>query len=322
MKDNKPWYEKISIWITIVAGICTILGLSVIGIMKGDAKSETTTQDIIDENADEFNDISANKNNNSDNNESFPDENNDEYQKLKNEYDQLLNEMENLTAENTNLKNENENIQNNLKELEYKNSELENDNIQLESENVQLKKNNELLENENTKLQNENTQLKIKVKDLEDKIDEIIGHNDSNDDQVSIFTLETFSGDGRWRSSTYSNSSFTDTYGNTYPSAYEAYHIWENSSTPHDPPVYLLDKKYSKCIGQLAWPKEQKDMEGRIWIEFYSDDELLYKTEKISAEDRVLTFEVNVENVEKLKIYRMATRPSVRAIYPYLTLIK
>ena len=25
MKDNKPWYEKASIWITIVAGICTIL---------------------------------------------------------------------------------------------------------------------------------------------------------------------------------------------------------------------------------------------------------------------------------------------------------
>lgn len=24
MKDNKPWYEKISIWITIIAGICTI----------------------------------------------------------------------------------------------------------------------------------------------------------------------------------------------------------------------------------------------------------------------------------------------------------
>lgn len=31
MKDNKPWYEKISIWITIVAGICAILGISVLG---------------------------------------------------------------------------------------------------------------------------------------------------------------------------------------------------------------------------------------------------------------------------------------------------
>lgn len=31
MKDNKPWYEKVSIWITIVAGLCAILGISIFG---------------------------------------------------------------------------------------------------------------------------------------------------------------------------------------------------------------------------------------------------------------------------------------------------
>lgn len=31
MKDNKPRYEKIGIWIGIVAGICAILGISVFG---------------------------------------------------------------------------------------------------------------------------------------------------------------------------------------------------------------------------------------------------------------------------------------------------
>lgn len=32
MKDNnKPWYEKISIWFTIIASACAILGLSVFG---------------------------------------------------------------------------------------------------------------------------------------------------------------------------------------------------------------------------------------------------------------------------------------------------
>ena len=31
MKDNKPWYEKVSIWITIIAGICAILGISIFG---------------------------------------------------------------------------------------------------------------------------------------------------------------------------------------------------------------------------------------------------------------------------------------------------
>lgn len=31
MKDQKPWYEKIGIWITIVSGICAILGISLFG---------------------------------------------------------------------------------------------------------------------------------------------------------------------------------------------------------------------------------------------------------------------------------------------------
>lgn len=29
MKDNKPWYEKIYIWVAIIVGICSILGISV-----------------------------------------------------------------------------------------------------------------------------------------------------------------------------------------------------------------------------------------------------------------------------------------------------
>lgn len=31
MKDNKLWYEKISIWITSIAGVCAILGISIFG---------------------------------------------------------------------------------------------------------------------------------------------------------------------------------------------------------------------------------------------------------------------------------------------------
>lgn len=31
MDNKKPWYEKISIWITIIAGICAILGISMFG---------------------------------------------------------------------------------------------------------------------------------------------------------------------------------------------------------------------------------------------------------------------------------------------------
>ena len=31
MNNNKPWYEKVGIWGGIIAGICTILGVSVFG---------------------------------------------------------------------------------------------------------------------------------------------------------------------------------------------------------------------------------------------------------------------------------------------------
>lgn len=45
MKDNKPWYEKVGIWIGIVAGICAILGISVLGsksIFKDNKADDTS----------------------------------------------------------------------------------------------------------------------------------------------------------------------------------------------------------------------------------------------------------------------------------------
>ena len=46
MKDNKPWYEKVGIWITIVAGILAILGISVFddkSIFKDNKADDTST---------------------------------------------------------------------------------------------------------------------------------------------------------------------------------------------------------------------------------------------------------------------------------------
>ena len=45
MKDKKSWYEKASIWITIVVGICGILGISVFGgksIFNGEGVNDTS----------------------------------------------------------------------------------------------------------------------------------------------------------------------------------------------------------------------------------------------------------------------------------------
>ena len=67
MKDNKPWYEKISIWVGIVAGICTILAfiLSLLSIPK---PNTTSVNDEIDNsfNGDKNNNIIINGVNNGD----------------------------------------------------------------------------------------------------------------------------------------------------------------------------------------------------------------------------------------------------------------
>jgi len=45
MKDNKPLYEKVSIWITIIASICAILGISIFGdksLFKNNNTDETS----------------------------------------------------------------------------------------------------------------------------------------------------------------------------------------------------------------------------------------------------------------------------------------
>lgn len=47
MKDNKPWYEKFSIWVGIGASICTILGITVFGVK--DICKDNKTDDILAE---------------------------------------------------------------------------------------------------------------------------------------------------------------------------------------------------------------------------------------------------------------------------------
>ena len=281
----------------IITGIATIVS-AVIGVSFGKSSEQKNIQYEIHTAMGDVVNVTSNNNEVTINNVK---DLVDEYLNVLAQKESLLNGKQDQNV-NDQLKNEISKLQSELENLEAKNSELETENSELEAKNSELEAKNSELEAKNSELETENSELEAKT--------------------ISIFTLETFRGKGGWRNSTYSQSSFTDTYGNKYQSAYEALHIWDGSYTYYNPPVYLLDKKYSKCQGQLAWPKEDKDKNGYIWIEFYADDELLYTTEKIGADDRALTFEFDVTNVEKLKIYRKASIPSVDAIYPYLNLVK
>lgn len=137
-------------------------------------------------------------------------------------------------------------------------------------------------------------------------------------EKVSIFDLDTFQGESRWYHN-WSDSELTDTYGNEYPNGRYTNHKPKNQYTP----TYLLDYKYSKCEGKIAWSKDDKNLGGSCWIDFYSGDTLLYSTDPISATDRPLSFEFSVENVETLKIICRSDHAyrSITIIYEYLNLI-
>lgn len=154
--------------------------------------------------------------------------------------------------------------------------------------------------------------------------DDILNENeDNNANKVSVFTLDTFQGIGGWydRSHvTLNNSDFFDVYGNEYLTGRVGTHNISSLDNKFIP-VYLLGGKYSSCEGEFAWPKNRKDPEGKIWIEFYSDDNLIYQTDPITENDGPLNFEFSVVGVEKLTIIRNSTINKVRAIYSYLNLI-
>ena len=46
MNNHKLWYEKISIWIGIVAGVCAILGISVLDNISLFKNTESDTEII------------------------------------------------------------------------------------------------------------------------------------------------------------------------------------------------------------------------------------------------------------------------------------
>lgn len=202
-----------------------------------------------------------------------------------------------------------------------------------QSEYMELAEQLKEYENKITDLQNELDQYKEADRPLnmDSSSDNNVKKDDRNSDEaVSIITLETFQGSESWWNSSdapsfrsFSDSNFIDTYGNEYPDSYVSEHYYINGRNKFSP-TYLLDGNYSKCEGKIAWSKSDKNRDGSIWIEFYSEDELIYKTDPMVASDRALSFEFDVEGVEKLTVVKKATREtgSIYIIYPYFNLVK
>lgn len=236
-----------------------------------------------------------------------------EYMELAEQNEKIKKDFNDLQSQYEKMK---ENEINN-KEI-VRNLQLENDQIQ--NKNIQLQDDIENFKSELANLQNESEQYRERYGSL--NMD-----TDNENETVSIINLETFQGSETWWNSSDNsmfpgNNNFIDTYGKEYPNSHLAQHFHLNDKDKHAP-TYLLDGNYSKCEGKIAWPKSDKNEEGSVWIDFYSENELIYQTEPMSASDRALSFEFNVEGIEKLTIVKKATSQTgiIYIIYPYFNLI-
>lgn len=253
------------------------------------------------------------------------------YNQLSNNNDILKNKISSLESQNNSLINENESLKDQLIQYESLNENYDNiDN--LKSENLSLK-------NQNSTLISENESLKIEVSQLQNELQNMKANSDTSKhdispetntssdetgEKVSIFSLDTFKGESGWYDLSYYSSKdvFTDTYGTEYLTAYVGHHSGRDINYSYNP-TYLLDYKYTTFEGQIAWSKSDKNSKETAWIEFYSDNELIYITDKITVDSRPLSFSFSVEGIEKLTIVRNATNSSSSwIVYPYLNLVK
>ncbi len=291
----------------LIGGICAIIA----AIIGNNAGKENATKDII-------NQVTNNVNI-------------DSIDELITEYKQIINDLSEIKEKNLELESENKSL---VSENEILNSKNESLNAQKE-QYLSSSNNNSILKDENESLKNEINELRSEIQSLKNNNQEQETQNapdlSSSDiqfgEKVSIFDMETFRGGNGWEIATY-KSDYTDTYGNEYIPSYIAQH-YASEKNDRFMPTYLLDKKYSICEGQIAWTKRCKNSDEKAWIDFYSDDKLIYSTDKITATDRALNFSFSIENLDTLTIIQNSTKEAdldfanyVYIIYPYLNLVE
>lgn len=283
-----------------IAGICAIIA-AIIGVFSYDIRQ--SNKDLIIENTE------------------LTKQNNDwesSYNDLKKQFDSLHNENDTLSEEINTLKNTVE---------EYTSSTDEN-NLSLNEKNESLLAENESLKDEINQLKNELENMKSSSNNSDSLQNNTLPESNMPSEEtgkrVSVFNLDTFKGKTSWYNHSYYTNIdvFTDTYGNEYLTAYVGLHSGRDLDYSYNP-TYLLDNKYSTCEGEIAWSKSDKNSKETAWIEFYSGNELIYTTEKITVDSRPLPFSFSVKGIEKLTIVTNATGSKTAwVVYPYLDFVQ
>lgn len=299
---------KFAIIAAIIGGVCLIIS-AIIGVFSYDLNksNKTLTQEnteLSEENSDwesSYNDLQERFATLEEENISLSKEIND-LKKSINQYTSLMNEYEPLNAELS----------------EYL-SLKENYDVLL-SENNSLKSNIEQLQNELQQLKSDNYAQENAIINKTDSLN-------TSGKKISIFDLPISKGDKEWHVPS-SDDLSTGTDGNLYTGSRWVVHCATTKDNTKYTFTYSLDKKYSTCVGEIVWSRYSSNVEGSAWVEFYSGNELIYKTDPITADSAPVTFSFNVQEIEKLTIVRNSTTSSDVAfyaayiIYPYLDLVE
>lgn len=143
--------------------------------------------------------------------------------------------------------------------------------------------------------------------------------------EVSIFDLNTVNPNEEYwfnHSDDYSPECFVDKDGAEYLTAHISFHHGTDKEEVFNP-TYPLNNEYSICSGKMVWSSVNEFSDKEAWLEFYSEDRLLFHTEKITADSGPVTFAFSVKGIKELKIVKNGTEPSygrLVIIYPYLNL--
>lgn len=229
--------------------------------------------------------------------------------------------------------------------------------INVNTENEKLKRDYEKVVSENSSLKENIDSLMTEIENLKLTIQEIsseLNNQKVNDlsavdsrERISIFDLEPSKGNVTWLnlSSEYeakasldiygneygdgdylgpgfvfNENNYIDTNGNKYYTGYACIHskrfIEKESHT------YILNKEYSTCEGQIVWSKNYADLSGSVWIEFYSNKDLVYRTGLLTADNCVEEFVFPIDKYDNLTIVGMASKEGIYVLYPYFNFVK
>lgn len=275
MKDKKPWYEKISIWITIIAGISAILGVSVFGTIKDKGLNDTQLQP-----EERSADLEIEPNNNDDT---------DKDTTLMNEIEQYEKEISNLQNDNNKLREEKTLLETNNKQLEKENTDLRTQIEDLENQQnniptIEYKDLGLSIDGEDISINKSKSMIIVDGKEYVSKeiMDKLIPDNQNvtiTDNIIFIGRViaeaeNLFDRPVRDKSPVYLKTHYSP--DNEYPNSYEL---------THDTFVeYNLDNKFSYLdITCVLSKNAQRDKKGHVTV--IADDKVVYTSPSLDKEN-------------------------------------